>query len=297
LWEKEVIHWTPIPRKGESTFLYPEKGIFDEAGNKTGTTPIREYLPMSGDIPSKPDSIFGVPAYLYDQFPGLPFMTLKRLRVETFGAPNRQYSNWYFVPDPANPKEGYAVKAKQGVVLPRNAFAISRRSSAHANSVIIPYIAASRKVLQRHFDSPLDALFGAIEGFLEEGAGMLGYTRVFYQMQINIKARKHKQSLTLQRHFYPPKPQVDEAGQPKPVLVGYAIEPQKASASSSTPTCWRKRLRPSWLTMSFVALATAPLCHLPDGPLCGQVGNIHQNTPRLGVRRRGLLVGRGCYPL
>jgi hypothetical protein len=55
---------------------------------------------------------------------------------------------------------------------------------------------------------------------------MLGYTRVFYEMQIDIKARNLSPRRTLHRHFYRPKPQLDETGQPKPILVGYGIETQ-----------------------------------------------------------------------
>src|SRR5258708_37990751 len=55
---------------------------------------------------------------------------------------------------------------------------------------------------------------------------MLGYTRVFYEMQIDVKARNSEQNLTLRRFFYPPDPQLDEARQPKSILVGYNVETQ-----------------------------------------------------------------------
>ncbi|MHB8598526.1 MAG: DEAD/DEAH box helicase [Ktedonobacteraceae bacterium] len=223
-----TIHWTPIPLDGVSTFLYPEEDVLDESGNVVGRRQVSTYLPVLEDITSKPDSIFGVPRYLDAQFPSLPFMTLKRLRVETFGPPNRQYSpKWVFVHNPDNPKEGRVVdRRRPGGTDLTKAFRISRRSSARASSVIIPYVAASRRVLQRQLLSPLDTLFGGIDGYLEEGTGMLGYTRVFYEMQIDIKAIKHEQSLTLRRFFYPPEPLLDEAGRPKPILVGYNVETQ-----------------------------------------------------------------------
>lgn len=227
-----TIHWTPIPRNGESTFLYPEEEVLDESGNVIGHKRISTYSPSLGDIASKSESIFGVPRYLDGQFPGLPFMTLNRLRVETFGPPNKQYSrNWVFVPDPDNEtkkrKEGQAIDSNHSGDLDlTQAFRISRRSSARANSVIIPYVAATRHLTQRQLLPPLDMLFGGIDGYLEEGVAMLGYTRVFYEMQIDIKARKSEQSVTLHRLFYPPDPQLDESGQPKPILVGYNIETQ-----------------------------------------------------------------------
>lgn len=226
--EQQAIHWTPIPLNGVSTFLYPQEELRDDEGNIIGWQPVSQYLPSQEDIASKPDSIFGVPHYLNDRFPGLPFMTLKRLRVETFGPPHRQHSpDWVFIPDPNVRNEGYAVNINQpGVIIPENAFPLSRRSSARANSVIIPYIAAARRVLQRQLLPPLTTLFGAIDGFLEEGTAMLGYTRVFYDMQIDVKAPKHEQSMTLRRYFYPPEPHLDEADQPKPILVGYVVETQ-----------------------------------------------------------------------
>ena len=226
--DPQAIHWTPIPRNGESTFLYPEEDVLDESGNVVGRRPVNAYLPTRWDITSKPESIFGVPRYLDAQFPGLPFMTLKRLRVETFGPPNQQYSsNWLFVPDPDNPREGRTVdRNRPGDADLAEAFPISRRSSARASSIVIPYIAASRRVLQRQLLPPLDILFGGIDGYLEEGTAMLGYTRVFYEMQIDVKARNSEQNLTLRRFFYPPDPQLDEARQPKSILVGYDVETQ-----------------------------------------------------------------------
>lgn len=227
--ERQAIHWTPIPPKGQSTFLYPEEDSKDDEGNLLGRRLVKDFLPLSSDITSRPDSIFGVPRYLDDRFPGLPFISLKRLRVESFGPPNQQYSpHWVFVPDPNNPhQEGYALDTRTpGVVVPDNAFPISRRSSARADSVIIPYIAASRDPKQRILQAPLSTLFGAIDGFLEEGSAQLGYTRVFYEMQIDVKARDRNQNLTLHRLFYPPEPEQDETDQPKPVLIGYAIETQ-----------------------------------------------------------------------
>lgn len=226
--DPQTIHWTPIPRNGESTFLYPEEEVLDENGNVMRRKRISAYSPLLGDITSKSESIFGVPRYLDGQFPGLPFMEIKRLRVENFGPPNKQYSrNWHFVPDPDNEKEGRAVEYKH---LSENdltrAFRISRRSSARASSIIIPHVAAARRFMQRQLQPPLDMLFGGIDGYLEEGVAMLGYTRVFYEMQIDIKARKSEQSVTLRRLFYPPDPQLNESGQSKPILVGYNIETQ-----------------------------------------------------------------------
>jgi hypothetical protein len=111
---------------------------------------------------------------------------------------------------------------------------MSRQSSAYASSVIIPFIANSRGRAQRQLQQPLDMLFGAIDGYLTEGSAMLGYTRVFYEMEINIKVQSAKggsgKSLsqqswpTIRRNFYPPTPRHDEAGNPEPVLVGYAVE-------------------------------------------------------------------------
>jgi hypothetical protein len=71
---------------------------------------------------------------------------------------------------------------------------------------------------------PLTHLFGAIDGFLEEGTAMLGYTRAFYEMEIELRGQREQ--VTLHRHFYPPKPLLDEAGQPRPILVGYKVETQ-----------------------------------------------------------------------
>jgi len=220
--ESQAIHWTPIPRDGESTFLYPEEDVEDEEGNVVGRRPIAEFLPQKGDITSKPDSISGVPRYLDARFPGLPFMSLKRLRVREFGPPNRQYSPIWFY----DPEAKQAVEVLPGEDPPSNLLPISRRSSARASSVIIPYIAADRKIAHRQLLPPLSNLFATIDGFLEEGRAMLGYTQVFYEMQIDIKT-DHKvrerlgirpEDLTLHRTFY------DEQG--NPTLVGYAVETQ-----------------------------------------------------------------------
>ncbi len=217
--DEDAIHWTPIPPDHESTFCYPEEPVDEDTPDQGGRL-IAAYAPEIGDITSKPESIFGVPRYLNLQFPGLPFMTVKRLRVERFGAPDRQISQtWFF-----DRERQCAVAAGPGEHPPANAFRIARRSSARASSVVIPYIAAAGSVPRRNLDAPLDVLFGAIEGYVSEGAGMLGYTRVFYEMQIDVKAERHEDSTALRRFFYPPQPQRDEAGLPLPILVGYAVE-------------------------------------------------------------------------
>lgn len=225
--ESSTIHWMPIPPDGTSTFCYPERDVLDDEGLISGCELIGEYLPVESDITSRPESIFGVPRYLDDRFPGLPFMTLRRLRAETFGAPNRLFSpNWVFVPNDAEPSQGYAIDTSQsGGTPPPGAFAISRRSSARASSVIIPYVMGHRPA-QRQLLPPLNTLFTAIDGFLEVGSGLLGYTRVFYEMQIDVKGERADQNVTLNRLFYPPTPQLDDAGRPKAILVGYAIETQ-----------------------------------------------------------------------
>jgi hypothetical protein len=220
--ENRAIHWTPIPRNGDSTFLFPEEDTSDLV------TKGSEQPYQIKDITSKPDSIFGVSRYLDDRFPGLPFMTIRRLQVKIFGLPNQQHSpNWVFVPDPHNYKEGHVVDAAQpGVNVPEGAIPVSRRSSARASSIIIPYVASSRRTVQRTLSAPLNTLFGAIDGFLEGGAAVLGYTRVFYELQIDVKTAKRENNLTLRRAFYQPKPELDVAGQPKPILVGYDVETQ-----------------------------------------------------------------------
>lgn len=225
--EPSTIHWTPIPPDGTSTFCYPEHNVLDDEGMIVGGEAIGEYLPVESDITSRPESIFGVPRYLDDRFPGLPFMTLRRLRAETFGAPNQQFSpNWVFVPNDAEPNQGFAIDTSQpGVTSPPGAFAISRRSSARASSVIIPYVMGHRPA-QRQLLPPLNTLFTAIDGFLEVGSGLLGYTRVFYEMQIDVKGERANQNVSLNRLFYPPIPQRDDAGRPKAILVGYPIETQ-----------------------------------------------------------------------
>lgn len=218
--ETKAIHWTPVPRDGESTFLYPEEPVVDDTDQPVGRRWIEEFLPEIDDISSKAESIFGVPRYLHEWFEGLRFMSLRRLRVETFGSPDHQLSNgWYYDPD----QETTFVHQK-GAPLPKGSFRISRRSSVRANSIIIPYIAASRRISRRQLLMPLTHLFGAIDGFLEEGTAMLGYTRAFYEMEIDL--RGDKQQVTLHRHFYPPKPILDEANRPQPILVGYKVETQ-----------------------------------------------------------------------
>lgn len=220
--ESQAIHWTPVSGEDESTFLYPEDDEHDDDGNLIGRKPVVAYLPEKDDITSKPDSIFGVPRHLDDRFPGLPFMSIRRLRVAAFGPPNRQYSpTWFF-----DPAAGRAVEIAPGQPPPTDLLPISRRSTARASSVIVPYIAADRGPAQRQLLPPLATLFGAIDGFLEEGRAMLGYTRVFYGMQIDLKSdtRAYErldvgpEQLTLRRVFR------DETG--RPTLVGYAIETQ-----------------------------------------------------------------------
>jgi hypothetical protein len=220
--ESQTIHWTPIPNEEDSTFLYPEEDVEDEEGKIIGRRQVPTFLPDKGDITSKPDSIFGVPRYLDDRFPGLPFMELERLRVEEFGLPNRQYSQTWFY-DPATQR---AVEVQTDQERPAGLLPISRRSSARASSVIIPYLAADRGIAQRQLLPPLSNLFATIDGFLEEGRAMLGYTRAFYGMQIDVKTdhrqREHlgirQDDLTLRRDFRDP--------EGNPILVGYAIETQ-----------------------------------------------------------------------
>jgi hypothetical protein len=220
--ESKTIHWTPIPADGESTFLYPEEDVKDDEGTVIGRQHVPEFLPDQGDITSKPDSIFGVPRYLDDRFPGLPFMSLERLRVQPFGPPNRQYSpTWYY-----DPESQQAVEKNPDQDCPADLLPVSRRSSARASSVIIPYLASDRGIVQRQMLPPLTNLFATIDGFLEEGRAMLGYTRAFYEMQIDVKT-DHRQrdrlgipqeDLTLRRIFRDP--------EGSPTLVGYEIETQ-----------------------------------------------------------------------
>lgn len=218
--EFKAIHWTPVPPDGESTFRYPEEDVLDENGQIIGRRPIEQFLPEISDITSKPDSVFGVPRYLDNRFPGLPFMNLKRLRVEYFGSPDHQFSLiWYY-----DPGQGCTFEHKKGERLPKGAFRVSRRSLVRTNSVIIPYIAASRRMVRRQLLPPLTHLFGAIDGFLEEGTAQLGYTRAFHDMEINLRGQDRHE--TLFRHFYPPIPTLDEANRPKPILVGYTVETQ-----------------------------------------------------------------------
>ena len=220
--ENQVIHWTPVPPDGVSTFLYPEEDETDDAGNVVGRRLVADFLPKKSDIHSQPDSIFGIPKYLEQRFPNLPFIELRRLRAEPFGPPNEQYSPMWFY----DPQVRQAVKISPGEKPPQHLLPISRRSTARANSVIVPYIPAERGVAQRQLLAPLANLFGEIGGFLDEGRAMLGYTRVFYEMQIDLKTDHQKrdalhirqEDLTLRRVFY------DAAG--NPTLVGYAIETQ-----------------------------------------------------------------------
>jgi len=220
--EKQVIHWTPVPPDGVSTFLYPEEDETDDAGNVVGRKPVADFLPKKSDIRSQPDSIFGIPKYLEQRFPNLPFVELRRLRAEPFGPPDEQYSPLWFY----DPQARQAVKIHPGEKPPQHLLPISRRSTARANSVIIPYIPAERGVAQRQLLAPLANLFGEIGGFLDEGRAMLGYTRVFYEMQIDLKTDHKKrdalnvrqEDLTLRRAF------CDDAG--NSTLVGYAIETQ-----------------------------------------------------------------------
>jgi hypothetical protein len=218
--DARAIHWSPVPRDGESTFQYPEEAIEDGTGQAVGKQWIEGFLPALDDITSKAESVFGVPRYLDERFPGLPFMSLKRLRVERFGHPDRQLSDrWYY-----DPGQECTFVRQPGASLPPGAFRVSRRSSVRASSIILPYIAASRRIARRQLLTPLTHLFGAIDGFLEEGTAMLGYTRAFYEMEIDLRGKS--QQATLHRYFYPPKPRLDEANRPKPILVGYKVETQ-----------------------------------------------------------------------
>ncbi|GHO61372.1 hypothetical protein KSC_002640 [Ktedonobacter sp. SOSP1-52] len=217
--EENAIHWTPIPREGESTFLYPRKA---EGGDDDP-----EYFPKKEDIAGQANSIFGISTYLYKQFPDLQFFQLNRLRVVTFGVPNESSSTtWYFVPNEKEPNKGYAIEHKEldakRVV---GAFQISRRSTASANSAIVPFIADSRYGPRRlTLSPPLNILFSSVEGFLEEGRSLLGYYRVFYGMDITVKGSN--QSISLHRHFYGPGTGGSEQEAPKPVMVGYRIKTQ-----------------------------------------------------------------------
>lgn len=218
--EKEWIHWTPIPKEGESTFLYPTEAEFDEEQNVIGEN--ISYEPKIDDIASQPDSIFGVPRYLDQNFPDLRLMRVQRLRVEKFGRPSDQESPlWYFDPD-----QDCAVQSTNGQKPSQNAVKVTRRTASYAKSVVIPYIASARSVERRNLGFPLNRLFSTIEGYVTEGTAMLGYTRVFYEMQIDLKTTNRNENKTLQRKFYPPNPDKDDSGNPQPILVGYSLETQ-----------------------------------------------------------------------
>jgi hypothetical protein len=223
--ESEAIHWTPIPKDGESTFLYPLKAENDQNG-EIRVVNDDVYTPKLGDIASQPNSIFGISQYLYERFRSLQFMTPKGLRVKAFGQPGLSHSpNWYFVPDDDNPNKSYAIDIDEpGALVPKNAFRISRGSSARANSVIIPFTADSRYSFSLVLSSPLDVLFNSIEGYLREGTSLPGYYRIFYEMNIDIKGEKGGQQVHLLRNFYPLEPERDGNSEPKPILVGYMIK-------------------------------------------------------------------------
>lgn len=221
--ESSAIHWTPIPPDGKSTFLYPEEDLYDEnSGEVIGKQYVKAYLPKHSEITRQADSIFGVPRHLDQRYPGLPFIALSRLRVQAFGSPDEQYSRlWYY-----DPVKQCSITLEAGMRPDPGWLPISRRSSATANSVIIPYVPVERGVTQRQLLPPLSNLFASIDGFLDEGRAMLGYTRVYYEMQINLKSDHKKlekyglksNDLTLYRGFF------DEHHQP--TLVGYEIETQ-----------------------------------------------------------------------
>jgi hypothetical protein len=220
----DAIHWTPVPAEGESTFLYPRESTLDEEGRPAGPGTGDAYLPELTDLGARADSIFGVPRFLDAAFPGLPLMVPRRLRAEQFGPPEGQYSGeWFF-----DPQAGRAVRVPAGQAPPPGALEVSRRSSTQAASVIVPHVVANRRVSQRALGPPLDLLFGSIDGYLEEGAALLGYTRVFHEMTVNLKVRepggKAVSLPPLWRRFYPPRPRTDERGRPLPVLAGYSVQ-------------------------------------------------------------------------
>jgi superfamily II DNA/RNA helicase len=229
--EPKEIHWTPVPANETSTFLYPLKEEEEDNG-EAGSVIDPAYEPWFGDIASQPNSIFGVSQYLYENFRDLKFMMLRRLRIAAFSGPTRPLSpNWYFVPtkrDPINGHiiDGYALDVDEpGAQRPKDAFAISRSSSARANSVIVPFMPALNRSLKRVLSSPLNRMISAIDGYLREGTSLPGYYRVFYEMHIDIKG-ENGQVARLYRRFYPHKVERDKDGKAKPVLVGYAIKTQ-----------------------------------------------------------------------
>jgi hypothetical protein len=120
--------------------------------------------------------------------------------------------------------EDCAVRVEAGQAPPPNTVQIAQRTGTRPKSVVIPYIASNRNVERRNLEAPLDSLFSTIEGYITEGTAMLGYTRAFYEMQIDLKTSDHTKNTTLLRHFYPPHPQNDAEGRPLRILVGYSME-------------------------------------------------------------------------
>lgn len=210
-------HWIPLPPNGASTFLFP-KNPDDKSGSDDP-----QYLPVQTDIAGQRESIFGVPKYLDERFPGLPLLKINHLRAEEFHRPG---GNWYFVPDPQDPLEGSAHWYTAGEKIPEDAFAIGSRSSARASSIIVPHVVTEKGVEYRQLQAPFDKVFVSVGGYLEEGRAMLGYTRAFYEMAVEIKSADGKKSASLTRCFYPPKPKLDEKGHPQPTLIGYEVETQ-----------------------------------------------------------------------
>lgn len=226
---EEAIHWTPIPQNSESTYLYPQMPEWDDDGEITGFINDPRFLPHKTDITHRQESIFGVPRHIHDQFPGLQFLSITRLRVERFGRPDDlQSQRWYFIPDNNNSDNGFSTFVPFGSTPPQGSFPISRRSTVRPSSAIIPFVAGNKTPLFRQLIAPLNRLFAAISGYMEEGASMLGYTRIFHEMEITVKGLSGNQQQRLQRYFYPPDElaEFDEAGHRKPILVGYTVETQ-----------------------------------------------------------------------
>jgi hypothetical protein len=198
--DRRVIHWTPVAADGESTFRYP-----------TG------YKPPHTDLARGAESLFGVPRFLDDRFPGLRVYVPQRVRVEEFGPADRATSTRWF----------YDENREVVVPDPSAGLPVARRSAAQGSSVIVPFVAASRRVQHRNLGAPLDQVFAAVQGYLEEGAAELGYTRVFYENSVRMRLTDasggRPAQVNLTRQFFPPTPQRNEAGHPIPVLFGFEV--------------------------------------------------------------------------
>lgn len=199
--EQRANHWTPVPEDGDSTFCYPSG-----------------YEPPHTDLARGAESIFGVPRFLDDRFPGLRVYMPQRVRVEEFGPADKATSTRWF----------YDANREVVVADPSVGLPVARKSAAQGSSVIVPFVQASRRILHRNLGAPLDQLFAAVQGYLEEGAAELGYTRVFYEYSVRLQltdpsSRTRPDQVNLTRQFFPPNPQRNEAGRPVPVLFGFEV--------------------------------------------------------------------------